>query len=125
VRPILRPDPRAVRKLIGELNSDQFKVREEATNRLRGLEQTAIPLLTEAAKTSSSLETRRRLERLLADADEPRSSPQRLRDLRAVHCLTTIGTVPARQLLQTLADGAPEALLTQQAREELEWLNRQ
>jgi hypothetical protein len=125
VRAALWPDPQAVRKLIGQLDSDQFEVRERAANRLRDLDQTAIPLLKEALKTSASLETRHRLERLLAEAEERQNSPQRLRDLRAIHCLTAIGTGPARQLLQTLAEGAPEALLTQQAREELEWFQHQ
>jgi WD40 repeat protein len=125
LRPVPRPDPRAVRALIAELDNDRFDVRERAEDSLRDLDRSAAPLLQESLKTPRSVETRRRLERLLADTEEPRNSPRRLRELRAVHCLTAIGSGPARQLLQTLAEGAPEALLTQQARDELEWLKRQ
>jgi len=122
LRPVPRPNPEATERLIADLDSRQFKVRERATAQLQSLERTAIPLLKKARRASSSPEARRRLEQLLIDAEKPRISPERLRDLRAVHCLSSLGTEAARQLLQTLAKGAPEATLTQEAREELECL---
>jgi WD40 repeat protein len=122
LRPVPRLDPKAVQTMIDDLDNNQFEVRERAMNRLRDLEQTAVPLLKKALATSGSAEARRRLKQLLVDAEEPRSSPERMGDLRAVHCLRILGTEPARQLLQALANGAPEARLTQEADEELKWL---
>jgi WD40 repeat protein len=125
LRPIPKPDPAATARLICDLDSDVFEVRERATHGLRSLERTAIPLLKQAQEKSGSAEARRRLEKLLLDAEEPRSSPERLRDLRAVRLLGVLGTAAARQVLQTVANGAPDALLTQEAREELECLKEE
>ncbi|HVS35293.1 MAG TPA: hypothetical protein VMS17_06895, partial [Gemmataceae bacterium] len=122
LHPVAPLDPKAVLAMIGDLDSDDFEVREKATDRLRSLQQTAVPLLKKALEATNSAEVRQRLERLLTDAEEPWSSPERLRDLRAVHCLAMLGTEAARQLLQELAKGATGAQVTEQAREELEWL---
>jgi WD40 repeat protein len=122
LRPILPLNAEAVQKLIGDLNSDEFRIRERATEKLRNLERTATPLLKKALKAAHSAEVRRRLTGLLADVEEPRRTPERLRSLRAVQCLKTLGTEPARQLLQSLAEGAADAMLTEEAREALESL---
>jgi hypothetical protein len=49
---------------------------------------------------------------------------QQLQAVRAVVALEHMGTPEARHLLTTLADGAPEARLTQQAQSALERLAR-
>jgi WD40 repeat protein len=115
-------DPRQVELLIADLDHEDFEVRERATMRLDRLEQSAVPVLKAALAAPRSPELRRRLESLLRDVDEPRHSMQRVRDLRAIHALRAIGTPQAREVLQRLANGAPEARLTQEAREELKWL---
>jgi hypothetical protein len=117
LRPIPQLDPKAAQQMIDDLDNDRFEVRERAMDVLRGLERTAAPLLKKALKTSRSAETRQRLEQLSTEAEEPP-----WRELRATHCLAFLDTESARQLLQDLAKGAPEARLTQQAREALEWL---
>ena len=122
VRPAPAADATQVARLLADLDSDDFDVRERATDRLRSLQQPAVPFLKKALEATNSAEVRQRLERLLTDAEEPWSSPERLRDLRAVHCLAMLGTEAARPLLQELAKGAPGAQVTEQAREELEWL---
>ena len=124
LRPIPPLNAEAVEKLIAELDGKRFKTRERAEARLRSLERTAIPLLKKARRTATSPEMRRRLDQLLADAEQPRNSTERLRDLRAVHCLRSLGTEAARQLLEKVAKGAPEARLTQEACEELECFSR-
>jgi WD40 repeat protein len=115
-------DPRQVELLIDDLDHEDFEVRERATMRLDRLEQSAVPVLKAALAAPRSPELRRRLESLLKDVDEPRHSMQRVRDRRAIHALRAIGTPQAREVLQRLANGAPEARLTQEAREELKWL---
>lgn len=116
LRPIPQLEPEAIERLIADLDSKQFQVRERATERLRSLEQAAIPILKKAQE-SSSPEVRRRLEQLLIDAEDPRRSPERMREMRAIRCLKSLDNEPARLLLQTVAKGAPEARLTQEARE--------
>jgi hypothetical protein len=54
----------------------------------------------------------------------PVASADALRQLRAVEALEHIGTADARQVLQRLADGAPDARLTREAQASLERLKR-
>jgi hypothetical protein len=49
-------------KLIAQLDSDRFEIREKAAARLEGLGENALPALAEAAKAGVSLEVRRRAE---------------------------------------------------------------
>jgi hypothetical protein len=65
-----------------------------------------------------------RLEGLLRKQQWTLTSPVRLGELRGLEVLERIGTAEARQILETLAGGAPEALLTQEARASLERLAR-
>ena len=59
-------------------------------------------------------EVRQRIERLL---EEPRPiSPERVRTMRAIQILAQIGNRESLQMLSHLAQGAPNALETQQAR---------
>jgi hypothetical protein len=64
------------------------------------------------------LELKQRLESLL----EKFSSSQHLRTLRAVQVLEQLGTEKSREVLTRLTTGAPEALLTQEARMAVERL---
>ena len=61
-------------------------------------------------------------EQLLAKLDWA-ASPEKLRLLRALTVLETVATPEARQVLQTLAGGMPEARLTQEAKAGLERLS--
>jgi truncated hemoglobin YjbI len=66
---------------------------------------------------------RRRLESLLDSVEGP-GEAEWLRDVRALEVLEHIGTPEARQVLKVLAEGAPEARLTQEAKASLERLAR-
>ena len=82
------------------------------------LGQTVEPELRRAlARAGSSLEFRRRLEQILDKIQIP--SGQRLQEIRAVEVLEWIGTPEAQEALTSLAKGAPETRLTQEAKASL------
>jgi WD40 repeat protein len=112
LKPVPKPDDALVKRLLAELDSDEFAVREAAAARLEALADSAAPALR-AAAGSSSPEVRRRAEELLAKLDG--ASGESLRQLRAVEALERAGTPQARQLLEELAAGLPEARLTREA----------
>jgi len=112
LKPAQAPDPNRLTRLIADLNSEQFKTREEALRDLNKLGDVAEPEMRKALADNPSLELKRRLESLLKKF----SSSQRLRTLRAVQVLEQLGTQPSRDLLARLAEGVPEALVTREAR---------
>jgi WD40 repeat protein len=108
------PSPAEVQRaerLIADLGSDVFSVRDRATRELERLGDAAGAALHRALERDPALEVRRRLERLLAGIEAAR-----LRSTRAVEALEHIGTPEARQLLEVLARGAAEVPLTREAR---------
>jgi hypothetical protein len=112
--------------LLINLDHDQFPVREAASRELRELGPRAEPALRRALESKPSLEVRRRIDALLSHLETGQFSltPGQLRQVRALGLLEQIGTKEARQLLEALAAGIPEAHLTQQAKASLERLNR-
>jgi hypothetical protein len=119
LRPASRADPERVEKLIAELNSDRFAARQHAMQELRNLGELAEAALRQKLQSNLPLEMRRRVEELLQKA-EP--APDRLREVRAIEVLEHIGTADAKEVLQMMANGAPEARLTQEAKASLERL---
>lgn len=124
LQPVRPASPRRLAALLSELDSDSFNVREKARRELEGLEEVAAPALRLALADKPPLELGRRIEALLDMLNRPDRSPDRLRALRAVQVLEQIGTPDARRLLDTLAQGAPEARLTQDAKAALGRLNK-
>jgi Tol biopolymer transport system component len=115
-----------VRQLIAELDSDSFKVREEATRELEKLGEAAAPALRRCLAENPSAEVRRRVERLLNSrkrnqAQHQHPSPEELRLSRALIVLAWIGTTEAHKVLAELAAGPAESSLTQEAKV---WLER-
>src|SRR5437763_1530012 len=78
--------------------------------------------LRQAITSRPSLEVRRRVEELLARLEGATPSAEGVRTLRAVEALEHIGTREARQVLETLAKGAPETRLTREVKAALERL---
>jgi RNA polymerase sigma factor (sigma-70 family) len=121
LRPVSPAAAEQVRPLLADLDSDDFAKREAATDRLRELGDRANRFLKEALKEQPSLEMRRRVEELLKTLEEPPSG-ETLRTLRAMAVLERIGTPDARQVLNRIAQGIPEARVTREAKAAVERL---
>jgi WD40 repeat protein len=113
-----------LRKLLKELDADEFAVREEAQKGLAKLGDAVEGDLEAALNTRPSPEARRRLLALLADIRRGPVSVDELRARRAVQVLERVGTPAARKALAALAGGAPGAHLTLDARAALGRLER-
>jgi len=114
--------PDRIRRLIADLESEQFAVRKSASEQLRQLDLLAEPALREALKGRPPLESRRRIEELLAEFQSPAATNERRQVVRAVAVLEYAKSEGARRLLRKLAAGAPEARLTREVRAALQRL---
>jgi WD40 repeat protein len=117
-------DSQRLARLLDDLNSDRFPVREQATTELESLAESAEPALQKTLLGKPTLEVRRRVEQLLDRLKGPVPPGQRLRALRAVEVLEHIGTPEAQQILEALAKGPQEARLTQEANASLDRLHK-
>jgi RNA polymerase sigma factor (sigma-70 family) len=120
--PMKQPDAKSVARLIADLDSDEFRVREKATKDLGKLGDAAAPTLRQALQGKPALEMRRRLRHLL---DQSRDwTAERLREHRAIQALEHIGTPHAKEVLEALAAGMPGVYRTEAAREALQRMRR-
>jgi RNA polymerase sigma factor (sigma-70 family) len=120
--PVPRLEAKTVARLIADLDSDDFKVRQKATEELTKLGDAIAPALQGALDSKPSLEVRRRIQQLL---DQTRDwTAERLRDHRAIQALEHIATRSAQEVLQALAEGAPGASRTEEAKAALQRLSR-
>ena len=124
LRPIAMPDAKRIAQLIADLDNERFAVRERATQELGELGELAEPALQKALEGRPSLELRRRVEGLMANLRRLVPSPGTRQSMRAIEVLEHIGTPEARDVLKALAQGAPEARQTQEAKAALERLAR-
>ena len=106
-------------RLLANLDSAEFAVRESATRELEKLGETALPGLHKALANQPSLEVRRRIEQILT-----RLPTIDVRLLRAVEVLEHIGSREARHVLQALADGMPGVRLTEEAKASLKRVDK-
>jgi WD40 repeat protein len=116
LRPAVTATAPRIASLIEDLDSDEFVVREKASNELAKLGELAVPALRKRLEGKLSEDMRRRVETLLGEA---------LRCPRALEVLEGIGTPEAQRFLAELAEGAPETPLTQEAKASLRRLARQ
>src|SRR5262249_32260750 len=123
LQPAAPVDPKKLEQLIADLNSGNFKTRDRATSELAKIGDLAVPALQKAFAAKNSLETQRRLEALLDRLTVGELTAEQVRLVRAVEVLERAGSAEARQVLQTLAQGAPGALPTRQAQAALARLN--
>jgi RNA polymerase sigma factor (sigma-70 family) len=100
--------------LLRDLDSDRFAAREKATAELTRLGMFAESALRDQLDRRPSLEMRSRVEQLLSKL-QPASNPELLRQLRAVQALEYAGTPAAQHLLESLADGPAQSLLSREA----------
>jgi RNA polymerase sigma factor (sigma-70 family) len=118
------PDPKKIAQLVADLNSERFAVRRQATAELEQFSELAQPALRKVLDGKPTLEVRKRVEQLLEKTETGVPPGEQLRTLRAVEVLERVGTAEARQVLEWLARGTPEARVTQDARASLERLAR-
>jgi dipeptidyl aminopeptidase/acylaminoacyl peptidase len=108
-----------VPQLVASLDEAGFKERERAAKEIEALGEPAAPALRKALEEATSEESKRRLQQLLSRVELPTTSTELLRSMRAIEALEHAATPEARDLLKTLAAGAPEARLTREAQESL------
>jgi hypothetical protein len=124
LRPVPQLDAARVARLVADLDSQRYDVRQRASEELEKLGDLAEPALRRVLQGKPSLEMRQRVERLVHKLEEPLQDPEQLRALRAIEVLEQINTAEARQLLERLAKGAPESRLTQDAQAALDRLSQ-
>jgi hypothetical protein len=131
LRKELRPEDPAteerLKKLVENLDSRRFPVREAAMKELKSLGITARPILTDVLTNKPTLEVRRRVEALLSQVTIPdRLVPpgEPLRRYRAVEVLERMGTREAHSVLESLASGQAHGLTTSQAKAALQRLKQ-
>jgi WD40 repeat protein len=125
VKPVPAPDAKQVARWAADLDADSFDVRKKAAGELTRLGELARPALEGTLKNRPSLELRRRAEELLGRLTSgEETSAEGLRQLRTVEVLEGVGTPEAKGLLEKLAQGAPGARLTREARAALQRLGR-
>jgi hypothetical protein len=119
VKPVAPPETKQLDDLVAALDGANFAMRQKAMNELDKLGEAAASTLQKAVTTPISLEAKRRIEQLLVKLERQNLSSSQLQQLRAVEVLEQIGSSPARQLLQELAQGAPAVRLTRHAADAL------
>jgi RNA polymerase sigma factor (sigma-70 family) len=108
-------EPVDVKRLSGwlkDLDNDDFSVRKTSFTELEKRGADIEGHLRKAIEAGPTVEAKRRLESLLANAE---AGPDRLRQSRALEALEQIATPEAVQLLESLAQGEPAAHLTREA----------
>jgi WD40 repeat protein len=96
-------------KLLADLDSDSYRVREDASRKLAEIGDAGR--LEEALEKAKSDEVRMRLQDVLANQASPAAADRtQLRYGRALRVLELIGDGPAREVLSRLAEGGPGRL---------------
>jgi hypothetical protein len=122
LKPVPPPAKGRVEKLLSELDSGVFKVREKAMAELEKMGALAKDAIKKALDGKPSLEVRRRLEKLMDKLSSFTLSGEELRTWRALEVLELVGNPTARQVLQALGKGAPGVWQTEEARAALDRL---
>jgi WD40 repeat protein len=122
VQPVTTVDEKRLARLLAELDSDQYAVREGAQKELGKLGEAVAPACRKALEGKPSVELRRRLKRVLEKL--PQESwdplPGQLQALRALEALELAATAEARKALTKLAEGMRHAWLTREAKAALQ-----
>jgi WD40 repeat protein len=110
----LKPDNDEVDKQIAQwiedLTSDQFSIREKASQELQKLGSRCVHALEQPRRTSDSADLIQRIDKLLANLETPKPD---YRLLRSLEILEGINTAEAIELLKILSKGNPNADTTQ------------
>jgi RNA polymerase sigma factor (sigma-70 family) len=120
LQPVAPVDAKQMARLLVDLDSEQFAVREKTMQQLAKLGDSVATELRRALAGNPPLEVKRRIEQLLDKQNDAES----IRMVRALETLENIGTEEARDLCAILATGVPDAPLTREARATLRRLSR-
>jgi hypothetical protein len=115
LQPVPVVTPKRIAALLGELDDDDFAVRERATEELKHLREQVEREVRKILEAQPSAEACRRLAEVVAEWEKPVPPAERLRMARALEILEQIGTPAARRALERLSQGAPQAWLTREA----------
>jgi hypothetical protein len=124
LRPADSPQLRRIGPLVAALDSDEFEERERATTELRQLGRLAEPALFRVLHSEPSAEVVKRSRALLEALGPQELTAEQVQLSRCLEVLQRIGNQEAVRLLRTLAEGASEAWLTQEARTSMHRLTR-
>ena len=113
-----------VDKLVAELDSDNYGVREKATKELIATGELAIVPLQKLLEKEPSREAERRAQMILKKVKEPVLTPDRLRALEAIELLEQLRSPEAKRLLEEIAREALIVQLRQEAVQALQRLDR-
>jgi WD40 repeat protein len=111
-----RADQAVVERLLADLDSDEFTVRDRANTELEQLGDQAEPALRKALEGKPSPEVRSRVEKLLVKLADPRARPDGVWALRALVVLERAGTAEAHEVLEGLGSAKTADWLTREAR---------
>jgi RNA polymerase sigma factor (sigma-70 family) len=121
LRAVPPPDDQRLARLISELTSERFAVRQNAASEIVKLGELAEPALRQALAGKPPLELGRRIEQSLERIQAAQVlSAEQLRAVRAIEALEHIGNDAARRLLKKLAGGAAGARVTREAQASLQ-----
>ena len=122
LKPVTDEVPKSVRRLIADLNDEEFATRQRASRLLAGLGEHAATGLRNALEDGATPEVKMRAVPLLANLAPPFDSypSETLQSVRAIQVLEWICTPKAREVLAGLAQGSPWALQTREAKAALE-----
>jgi hypothetical protein len=118
------PTTEQIGRMVHDLDSDEWPVREKASADLEKSGARALPLLKKALDNPPSLEVRKRAQRLLRRLDPTEMPAEELVAVRGVQTLEYMATPEARRLLEQLARGSAGLRLTEEAGDALRRLAR-
>jgi hypothetical protein len=116
LHPVAKIDAARAAKLAAALNSEGFNERKKAIIELRKLGELALPVLRQGTARGFNAASRRIMQKM--ESQYP--TAEQLQACRAVDALEEMSGDDSRRLLVDLAGGAPEAILTRQAKAALE-----
>ena len=108
-----------IAKLVAELDSEQYAVRQQAAKTLEELGAAAEAMLRKIPADNLTLESRQRIAQILAKRDK-----ETIRSLRAIETLEHIGTPQARQVLDGLVKESPNPRVLEAAEAALRRLQK-
>ena len=116
LQPLAPAQPEVIEKWVADLDSRNFKKREDAARDLALQCEIAEPLLRILLTKAYLPEAHRRLEQILGFAANGGQTPAQLQVLRSIEVLEGIGTVDAIASLETMASGDPRFAVTREAK---------